>query len=370
MQTIDLVIETETSTSIRARQVSSMFDVPPSEKCRLEWHVDFPIDAESWNVGLIVGPSGSGKSVCSRHLWGDQPELTWSGKSVIDDVARPIEDVVDAFSSVGFNTIPAWLRPFSVLSNGERFRVDVARRLLELPDPIVVDEFTSVVDRQVAQIGSHAIQKYIRKHNRKFVAVTCHYDVIDWLQPDWVLDMSTRQFTRRLLQRRPDVHCELARIPRSSWSVFAPFHYMKADIHISAKCFGLWANGTLAAFVATLHMPHPRRKNIKRVTRTVCLPDWQGLGLAYHTITRLGSAHASLGEELRMYPNHPALIRSFQRSPNLWRQCKQAGVSSSRSKSASIHHTTRERMGACFGAVFAYVGPKMEDADDSRRLLL
>ena len=40
-----------------------------------------------------------------------------------------------------------------------------------------MDEFTSVVDRQVAQIGAHAIQKYVRKHGRQFVAVSCHYDI-------------------------------------------------------------------------------------------------------------------------------------------------------------------------------------------------
>ena len=89
--------------------------------------------------------------------------------------------------AVGFNTIPAWLRPYGVLSNGEKFRVDLARRLLEGGDLIAVDEFTSVVDRQVAKIGSHAVQKWARGKGRQFVAATCHYDLEDWLQPDWVL---------------------------------------------------------------------------------------------------------------------------------------------------------------------------------------
>jgi ABC-type ATPase with predicted acetyltransferase domain len=83
------------------------------------------------------------------------------------------------------------MKPQAVLSNGERFRVDLARRLLELPDPIVVDEFTSVVDRQVAKIGAHAVQKFVRKHNRRFVAATCHYDVVEWLQPDWIFSLRT-----------------------------------------------------------------------------------------------------------------------------------------------------------------------------------
>ena len=81
------------------------------------------------------------------------------------------------------------MKPFSVLSTGEQFRVALARHLLSDDDPIVVDEFTSVVDRQVAHIGSIAVSKYVRKRDRKFIAVTCHYDVIEWLQPDWILEL-------------------------------------------------------------------------------------------------------------------------------------------------------------------------------------
>ena len=165
MPSLDLVVETPVSTSPRARQLCGMFDVPPAEKLRLEWKAERPIDAEPWNVGLIVGPSGAGKSQCLRALFGEHVDvpLRWGAAGVVDDF-RPdvsIEAIASVCQAVGFNTIPAWLRPFQVLSNGERFRVELARRILELPDPVVVDEFTSVLDRQVAQIGSHAVQKLV-----------------------------------------------------------------------------------------------------------------------------------------------------------------------------------------------------------------
>ena len=95
--------------------------------------------------------------------------------------------------------------------------MDLARRLLELPDPILCDEFTSVVDRQVAQIGSHAVQKHVRKLGRKFVAVSCHYDIIDWLQPDWIFEPATMAFTRRSLQQRPTLECVVSRVPYAAW---------------------------------------------------------------------------------------------------------------------------------------------------------
>ena len=181
MRLVDFTVESPVSTSFRAQQVCAMFDVPPQEKASLHWKGELDIDGADWNVGLIVGPSGCGKSSIMRHLWGNPPPLTWGKPSVIDDFDAKygVQTVAEVCGAVGFNTIPAWLRPFAVLSNGEQFRVDLARRLLELPDPIIVDEFTSVVDRQVAQIGAHAVAKAVRRNKRKFVAVTCHYDVVD-----------------------------------------------------------------------------------------------------------------------------------------------------------------------------------------------
>ena len=199
MPSINIVVETDISRSARARQLEAMFDVPAQQKCQLQWSGELPIESESWNIGLIVGPSGSGKSTILNNIFGESCQLDWKGKSVIDDFASSysMEQISLVCQAVGFNTIPAWLRPYSVLSNGEKFRVELARRLLETQNTIVIDEFTSVVDRQVAQIGAHAVQKYVRKNNRQFVAASCHYDIVDWLQPDWVFEPATMTFSRR-----------------------------------------------------------------------------------------------------------------------------------------------------------------------------
>jgi len=354
--------------------LGAMFDAPIADKCRIEYKIELPIEGEPWNVGLVVGPSGSGKSTVMRHLWGDMCDLEWSRGAVVDDFAKGLsmDDISRVCSAVGFNTIPAWMRPFSVLSNGERFRVDLARRMLELPDPVVVDEFTSVVDRQVAQIGSHAVQKYVRRNKRHFVAITCHYDVIDWLQPDWVLDMATRSFTRRCLQRRPEIECVIGRLPYSAWAMFAPYHYMSAKLHRAARCFGLWANGRLAAFSATLHRPHPKVRDIIAVTRGVTLPDWQGIGCMPVLNDTLGSAYAGIGKRLRLYPVHPANVRTYDKSSN-WRMTERGGDrwSSTRTNGKStLRKPGKEhaRMGDRPCTIFEWAGPVMAERD-ARRLL-
>ena len=98
------------------------------------------------------------------------------------------------FTSVGFASPPSWLKPYNVLSTGEKMRVDLARAILSNQELIVFDEFTSVVDRTVAKTASLALQKAIRKGGKKFVAVSCHRDIVEWLMPDWIYDTDQKSF--------------------------------------------------------------------------------------------------------------------------------------------------------------------------------
>jgi GNAT superfamily N-acetyltransferase len=362
---IDLVVESELSESSRVQQLSAMFDVPPAKKSRMEWHGELPIDNNlPWNVGLIVGPSGCGKTSIARQLFGDHYDvpLKWGAGSVIDDFPKQfgMQDISAMCQAVGFNTVPAWMRPYGVLSNGEKFRVELARRLLECSDPIVVDEFTSVVDRQVAQIGAHAVQQHIRRTGKKFVAISCHYDIVDWLQPDWVFEPATMHFARRSLQRRPSLDVTISRVPISAWKLFSPFHYMSAELHRAARCFGLFVGDRIAAFAGILPKPVSNGKDrgtaIAGVSRIVTLPDWQGLGLAFVLLDKLGAAYRAIGKRFRNYPAHPGFIRGHK-LPN-WQMAKRGGVFSPRAGD-----TSSAKFGGRPCAVFEYVGPAIDRAD-------
>ena len=107
------------------------------------------------------------------------------------------------FYSVGFGSVPSWLKPYDVLSNGEKMRVKLARALLERNE-VCFDEFTSVVDRNVAQTACIAINKAIKNTDKKFIAVSCHYDIIEWLEPDWIFDTNTMitNFTQAHVQKK------------------------------------------------------------------------------------------------------------------------------------------------------------------------
>jgi ABC-type glutathione transport system ATPase component len=166
--TVRIERPTEVQQTARVKQASGLFDLPPARKSEQVWDVDLSGLPHEWHVGVIVGPSGAGKTTVTTELFGKELVAGWPwpvDKSILDGfpVGMSIKDITGLLSSVGFSSPPAWLRPFHVLSNGQQFRVNLARTLAEKPGLAVVDEFTSVVDRTVAQIGSAAVAKTVRR---------------------------------------------------------------------------------------------------------------------------------------------------------------------------------------------------------------
>jgi ABC-type lipoprotein export system ATPase subunit/GNAT superfamily N-acetyltransferase len=319
----DITLECPVHRSARVLQCAGMFDVPLEEKTSLRLSADLPLDERPWNVGLVTGPSGAGKSQIARHLWPAEIAAAheWpAGEALVDAFPEHmgIRDVTALLSSVGLSSPPAWLRPFGTLSTGEAFRAQVARALAETGGLVVVDEFSSVVDRQVAQVASHAIQKAVRKAGRRFVAVTCHYDVTEWLQPDWVLEMPAGSFSWRSVQRHPEIRLDVHRADRRLWPVFRRHHYLSSSLNPSARCFAAYVDGRPVAFASYMHFPHATAKNIKVSHRVVVLPDWQGLGIAGRLSEWLGQSLHQQGFRFRATTAHPARIAYYARSPR-WR---------------------------------------------------
>lgn len=184
--------------SDRTKEVMADFDMT-FDHANEHFEGNIDIDGKEWSIGAIVGGSGTGKSTIAKQLFGNNgyvKDFEYSGASVLDDMPADTstKDIEMAFSAVGFSSPPSWLKPYYVLSTGEKMRVDLARATLIHSDMVVFDEFTSVVDRTVAKTASYAIQKFIRKKGTKFVAVSCHKDILEWLQPDWVYDTDQKGF--------------------------------------------------------------------------------------------------------------------------------------------------------------------------------
>jgi GNAT superfamily N-acetyltransferase len=310
----------------RVLQMAGLFDMPVDQRNTVQWTHELPIERQSWHVGLIVGPSGAGKTVLAKDLWPDRVRrrFDWPRESAILDAfpeGMGIRDITGLLTSVGLGSVPAWVRPYSTLSNGEQFRADVARAIASDADPVIIDEFTSVVDRQVAQVASHTIQKAIRRSARQFVAVTCHYDVVDWLQPDWIYDVAAQSFEWRSVQPHPPVRLAIHSATTRDWHLFARHHYMNHTILASAKCFVAYVDETPVAFTSYRTFPHPKTRNLKMGHRTVVLPDWQGLGISGRLAEWVGQSLWDKGFRYRRVIAHPAVIAYCERSPR-WQEIK------------------------------------------------
>ena len=200
MPCFELVRSWENPESFRAQSVIGSFAL---QDCKLEKHFkgSLPIDDGNWSIGVIVGRSGTGKTTIAKVLFDKDyvKGFSYTHKSVLDDFPEDMStvEVTQALCSVGFASPPDWLKSYDQLSQGEKMRVDVARALALKQDLIVFDEFTSVVDREVAKVSAFAVSKAIRKADKRFIAVTCHYDVVDWLEPDWVFTTDTMEFTKK-----------------------------------------------------------------------------------------------------------------------------------------------------------------------------
>lgn len=138
-----------------------------------------------FKIGVIVGSSGSGKSTLLKDFGVEETPIWDSNKSIISHFETP-EDGINKLSSVGLNSVPSWYKPYHVLSNGEKFRADLARKIRS---NAVIDEYTSVVDRNVAKAASVSLSRYVKNNDvHNIVLSTCHRDILDWLEPDWVID--------------------------------------------------------------------------------------------------------------------------------------------------------------------------------------
>lgn len=199
MPCFDIVrnVDVDESPSFRVSSIINNFDLDVSN-IHEHFTGNIAIEDKEWNVGLIVGGSGTGKSTIAKEVFPDAYTCgyEYTNNPIIDDMPRSksLKEIERTFTSVGFASPPSWLKLYSVLSNGEKMRVDLARAILDDNDLIVFDEFTSVVNREVAKTSSYAISKAVRKLGKQFVAVACHKDITEWLEPDWIYDTDEKRF--------------------------------------------------------------------------------------------------------------------------------------------------------------------------------
>ena len=310
MPLLDIDVRTAGEPSDGVAAVIEDFGLQPGVMGFCRVGIEVPGLDEPWTVGAILGPSGSGKSLVAHAAFGPACSLEagWPDRmAVIDAVGdAPLMQRVQALTSVGLGSVPCWVRPYSSLSLGERYRAALAREMLRRPALMVCDEWTSVLDRETARFASYAVSRAVRRGAgaARFVAVTCHSDVAEWLEADWVLDMVSGSLTRGRL-RRPSLQLSIGRCKGEVWRHFAPHHYLSGAINRTCRCYVATLNGEPVAFVAMLRSICARK--IRRISRLVVMPWAQGCGIGTALLDWAGEENAAEGYYTTITAVHPSV---------------------------------------------------------------
>ena len=320
MPSAKFIVENSIENTFRTAKVKGMFDVNV-QKITKNFDVEIPIENKLWNIGLIVGSSGTGKTTIAKKVFKHYKYFEgfdWGNKSIIDAFHKNFtpKEITEALSKIGFSSTPDWLKPFNILSTGQKMRAELARLILESTTPVIYDEFTSVVDRQVAKIGCAAIQKFIRKNKKQFIAVSCHNDIVEWLEPDWLYNVNEMSFTWGRL-RRPNITVNIRKGTSKEWAEFKNFHYLSAKHNNSAHIYVAEINNMPIAWCSVLHFTHPVVKNMKRVHRLVVKPDYQGIGIGSKLLEEIGNIYLEQNYKFLLVTSTPALIGALKKN-KLW----------------------------------------------------
>ncbi len=315
MKKYHVKLQTEVSKTFHAQLAAQSLDIDTEAKSVHELEINAVLDTD-FSIGLIVGSSGSGKTTLARSIFGAESFNSYldGGRAVIDQFPEGMnyEERAAALTGIGLSSVPCWIKPAHTLSNGQRARAEAALALAHSTGAekiIAIDEWTSVVDRTVAKAMSHCVQKYARRAKRKIVLLSCHFDVAEWLDPDWIIDCNSATFIdRRLLPaaeraRKERLEFEVREVTSGSWSQFSKYHYLNARLPGGRIFhFGLFRrdNGAQIGYNCLVnYVPHADKSKpmIMHVSRTVIHPDYTGMGLGI----QLDSAVAEYGSSILKY---------------------------------------------------------------------
>lgn len=299
------------------------FDIQNREESNVSINANLEKLDDNWNIGVIYGGSGSGKTTILKNYFNKEIDKSYfdNSKSLISnfDWLEP-KDATFLLSAMGLSSVPTWLRPFNTLSNGEQYRANLAYIVGKAKENevILIDEYTSVVDRDVAKAMSNALQKYIKAKNKKIVLASCHFDIMEWLQPDWIYSPQKGRLETASCPRRPEIKLSIFRCRYETWNLFKQHHYLTEDLNLAAKCFVVTFNDKPCAFIAILPMPSGTLQNAFRVSRLVVLPDFQGLSIGIKLLNYIGSLYLTDNKKLYIKTSNPSLFKGMEYNKNNW----------------------------------------------------
>ena len=282
----------------------------------LSTSISVPQFPKHFQIGVIFGSSGSGKSVLLKNCFPAHPVVIWDQSKSIASHFKSSDEAAQMFGAVGLNSIPSWLKPEYALSTGEKFRANLAR---VLGDNVAIDEFTSVVNREVATSCCVAISKHIRRNNlHNIVFASCHDDIIPYLQPDWIYNTDTKELCSGRLLRRPNIELEVVACSWKAWDMFKSHHYLSSDINHASTCYMAIYKNRPVAFLSLMNLSNAHIRGAVREHRVVVLPDYQGMGIGNVFSEKIAGLYVLSGRRYFVKTANPRMGEHRNKS-KLWK---------------------------------------------------
>lgn len=330
-KTIDITLKSKVNTDFRCQVAANSLDIDVKKKSIHHLKIENINIPDQWNIGLVYGNSGSGKTTSIIQLFGEDvfdinidPELPILNQLPSD---LTYDECASLLNGMGLNSVPCWIRPFKTLSNGQQARAEAVMLMTQDKEMVFIDEWTSVVDRTVAKAMSLCLHKYAKRNNKRVVILSCHQDIIEWLKPDWAIDCNVQKFMLPksddfFFKKREQLKFEVREIDSKSWKYFSKYHYLSENLPGGKlHLYGLFHNNNQIGFQCFAnYVPH--KKNTIKIfhsNRTVVHPDYNGMGLGIKLID-VSSALLKQKENVRIMAKFSAIpiYKSMIKSP-VWK---------------------------------------------------
>jgi len=267
--TFNISYETKTDVTDRTVEVAEAFGLGISDYQRHVLYDDVELKIGSEDVVYLMGDSGSGKSVLLKAIAADlkpgeavrlsEVEVD-SDKPLIDTVGRSTEEGLKLLSKVGLNDAFLFVRRYSQLSDGQKYRYRLAKLIESGAQWWIMDEFCATLDRETAKIVAFNVQRLARKLGKAVIAATTHTDLFDDLAPSVHIhkrfgkEISVKYYPNQLRKR-----CSLLeemKVKEGSyedWKKVAGFHYRSHRIAFMQKIFVLKREDRIYGAVVYVH---------------------------------------------------------------------------------------------------------------------
>ncbi len=160
------------------------------------------IEVNQGDVVYITGQSGSGKSLLLRELAAQMSEnltvanidtVTLEDRPLIDQIGVDTNDASRILSMAGLNDANLFLRKPRELSDGQLYRLKIAKLMESGTQVWVADEFGAVLDRTTAKAVAYHLSRFARRCGATVIVATTHMDLMDELAPNLYVNKRYRE---------------------------------------------------------------------------------------------------------------------------------------------------------------------------------